>query len=65
MTPIYRLHPSEGLTKIAEGFECTEQLTATPANGRTVTWTERRLVVRSQVQAAAATTDLDLQRNGP
>lgn len=58
LTPLYRLHPSEGPIKIAEGFECTAQLTATLADGRTVTWTERRLVVRSLAQAAAATTAL-------
>ena len=58
LTPIYRLHPSEGPIKIAEGFECTEQLTAALADGRTVTWTERRLVVRSLAQAAAATAAL-------
>ena len=43
--------------KIAEGFECAEQLTATVA-GRTITWTERRLVVRSLQHAAAAVTAL-------
>lgn len=58
LTPIYRLQPSEGPVKIAEGFECTEQLTARLADGRTVTWTERRLVVRSLAQAAAAKTAL-------
>ena len=58
LTPIYRLHPSEGPIKIAEGFECTEQLTATLADDHTVTWSERRLVVRSLAQAAAATTAL-------
>lgn len=58
LTPIYRLHPSEGPVKIAEGFECAEELTAVLADGRTVTWTERRLVVRSLAQAAAATTAL-------
>lgn len=58
LTPIDRLHPSEGPLKIAEGFECIEQLTATLADGRTVTWAERRLVVRSLAQAAAATAGL-------
>lgn len=58
MTPIYRLHPSEGPVKIAEGFECCEQLTATLADGRSLTWTERRLVVRSLAQADAALTAL-------
>ena len=41
-----------------EGFECAEQLTAT-VDGRTLTWTERRLVVRSLQQAAAATVPLN------
>ncbi len=58
LTPIYRLQPSAGPVKIAEGFECTEHRTATLAAGRTVTWVERRLVVRSLAQAAAATTAL-------
>jgi len=58
LTPVYRDHPTEGSVKIAEGFECAEQLTATVA-GRTITWTERRLVVRSLQQAAAATVALD------
>ncbi len=54
LTPVYRLDPDEGPVKIAEGFECCEQLSATLADGRTVTWTERRLVVRSLARAAAA-----------
>jgi transposase len=58
LTPVYRNHPTEGSVKIAEGFECAEQLTATVA-GRTITWTERRLVVRSLQHTAAATVALD------
>ena len=54
---VYREHPTERSTKIAEGFECEEQLTATVA-GRTVTWTERCLVVRSLAHAATATATL-------
>ncbi len=54
LTPVYRLDPDEGPVKIAEGFECREQLSATLADGRTVTWSERRLVVRSLARAAAA-----------
>ena len=57
LTPIYRDQPSAPPTKIAEGFECAEQLTATVA-GRTLTWTERRLVVRSLAHAATATAAL-------
>ena len=46
LTPIYH-QPEDGqLEQIAEGFERTEKLTA-PVNGQTVTWTERRLVIRS------------------
>ena len=57
LTPIYRDQSGEPPTKIAEGFECAEQLTATVA-GRTLTWTERRLVVRSLAHAATATAAL-------
>ena len=52
LTPVHRDRPTEGPLKIAEGFECAEQLTATVA-GRTITWTERRLVVRSLQHATA------------
>ena len=57
LTAVYRAQASDPPTKIAEGFECAEQLTATVA-GRTLTWTERRLVVRSLQHAAAAVTAL-------
>jgi transposase len=57
LTPVYRDHPTEGPVKIAEGFECTEQLTATVGD-RTLTWPERRLVVRSLQHAATATAAL-------
>lgn len=57
LTAIYRDPPSDPPSKIAEGFECVEQLTATVA-GRTITWTERRLVVRSLQHAATAVTAL-------
>jgi transposase len=57
LTAIYRDQPSDPPSKIAEGFECAEQLTATVA-GRTITWTERRLVVRSLQHAATAVTAL-------
>ena len=57
LTPVYRDHPTEGPSKIAEGFECSEQLTATVGD-RILTWTERRLVVRSLQHAAAATAAL-------
>jgi transposase len=46
LTPIYRQREDGRQEPIAEGFERTEKLTAT-VNGQTVTWTERRLVVRS------------------
>lgn len=58
LTPVYRDQPGKGLVQIAEGFECAEQLTATLADGRTLAWTERRLVVRSLQHAAAATAAL-------
>lgn len=58
LTPVYRDQAGQGPVKIAEGFECAAQLTTALADGRTLTWTERRLVVRSLQQAAAATTAL-------
>lgn len=39
---------------MAEGFESAETLTATLADGSTLTWTERRLVVCSLAQTATA-----------
>ena len=57
LTAVYRDQPSEPPTKIAEGFECEAQLTATVGD-RTITWTERRLVVRSLAHAATATAAL-------
>ena len=57
MTAVYREQPSGERAKIAEGFELEEQLTATVA-GQTITWRERRLVIRSLQHAAAATTAL-------
>ena len=53
LTAVYRAQSGDPPKKIAEGFECTEQLTATVA-GRTFSWTERRLLVRSLQHAAAA-----------
>jgi transposase len=46
LTPIYRQREDGSQEQIAAGFEWTEELTA-QVNGQTVTWTERRLVVRS------------------
>ena len=46
LTPICRQREDGNQEQIAEGFERTEELTA-QVNGQTVTWTERRLVVRS------------------
>jgi transposase len=53
LTPVYRRGTASPAEKIAEGFERTETLTATVA-GEVVTWTERRLVVRSLQHAQAA-----------
>ena len=53
LTPVYRDHPTEGPSKIAEGFECSAEPTATVGE-RIRTWTERRLVVRSLHHAATA-----------
>ena len=60
LTPVSRDHPTEGPSKIAEGFECSAQLTATGGD-RIRNLTERRLVVRSLHHAAAATA---ARRNG-
>jgi transposase len=46
LTPIYRQREDGRQEQIAEGFEQTEELTA-QVEGQTVTWTERRLVLRS------------------
>jgi transposase len=46
LSPIYRQREEGRQEQIAEGFERTEKLTA-QVNGQTVSWTERRLVVRS------------------
>ena len=46
LTPICRQREDGSQEQIAEGFERTEELTA-PVNGQIVTWTERRLVLRS------------------
>jgi transposase len=53
LTPIYRPSPAGPVEPIAEGFERLVSLTAVVA-GKTVTWQERRLVVRSLQHAAAA-----------
>ena len=46
LVPIYRPQEEGRPRQIAEGFERTEEL-AVQVDGRTVSWTERRLVVRS------------------
>jgi len=46
LTPIYRQREDGSQEQIAAGFERTEALTA-QLNGQVVSWTERRLVVRS------------------
>lgn len=57
LTAVYREQASDETVKIAEGFEVEEQLTAR-ISGQTITWTERRLVIRSLQHAAAAMTAL-------
>lgn len=57
LTPIYRQRAPSQPTQIAEGYERREPLTAVVA-GQTITWTERRLVVRSLAQAQAGETAL-------
>jgi transposase len=57
LQPIYRTQ-LDGETKlIAEGYEREEPMSVT-LDGRSVTWTERRLVIRSLGQAEAQTTSL-------
>ena len=53
LTPIYREKEDGQQELIAEGYEQQEVMTAVVA-GETVTWTERRLVIRSLKQARAA-----------
>lgn len=56
LTDLYRTQEEE-VVKIAEGFERTEDLTA-DVHGQQLTWTERRLVVRSLQHAEAAINSL-------
>ncbi len=53
LTPICREKENGEQEQIAEGYERVEVLTA-EVDGQTVTWTERRLVLRSLKQAQAA-----------
>jgi len=53
LTDIYRQKEDSEQERIAEGFERLETLAA-EVDGETITWTERRLVVRSLKQARAA-----------
>jgi transposase len=57
LTPITRPGPEGTPQKIAEGYELGVDMTGEVA-GQPVTWTERRLVVRSLTQAAAQRTKL-------
>ena len=50
VTPIERDTGDGQTERLAEGYERTEQVTAV-LDGRTMTWTERRLVIRSLRQA--------------
>lgn len=53
LVDIYREKGNGERERIAEGYERLETLTA-EVDGKTITWTERRLVVRSLKQAQAA-----------
>ena len=53
LTPIYREKATGEQEFIAQGYERTETLTAV-VDGETITWTERRLVIRSFKHAEAA-----------
>ena len=57
LIPVYRTNAQGEEEQLAEGFEREEELTAT-VDGKETTWTERRLFVRSFMQAKAATTAL-------
>jgi len=50
VTPIERETGNGETERLAEGYERTEQVTAV-VDGRAITWTERRLVIRSLQQA--------------
>ena len=60
LTAIHRLREDGTQEQIAEGFELKQELTAV-VNDRPETWTERRLVVRSFAQVAAAQRGLQLR----
>ncbi len=55
---IARMRPDGTPEHLADGYEWTEDLSAVLDGWRTVTWTERRLLLRSRVQADAAETAL-------
>ena len=57
LTAVYREQASDDTVKIAEGVEVEEQLTAR-ISGQTLTWTERRLVIRSLQHEVAAMSGL-------
>jgi transposase len=52
LTPVYREKTTGEQELVAEGYERTETLTAV-VGGKTITWTERRLVIRSLKHAQA------------
>lgn len=55
LTPVYKENSQGEQELIAEGFECTEDISI-EQNGQTYQWTERRLVVRSVSHAKAQET---------
>jgi hypothetical protein len=55
---IARVHPAGTTEHLADSYACTETLTALVDGWQSVTWTERRLLIRSVVQAQAAETAL-------
>ncbi len=57
LTPVFQEQENGGREQVAEGFERQETLTA-QVDGQIITWTERRLIVRSLKQAHAAETTL-------
>jgi transposase len=63
LTPVCHTQADGGLEKIAEGYERIESLTATVGE-ETLTWEERRLVIRSlqSAQAAAAALQARLEK---
>jgi transposase len=60
LIPIYRKNLAGEVEHIAEGYEQSVELSAS-VNGKTITWTERHLIVRSFQQARKAEEGLQMR----